>query len=63
MRVFILIAMLTVVAACDGGGPTIQKGEGPVTQKVETGEAPGLPVGTEANQQKIQPVQPASSPQ
>lgn len=58
MRVFILIAMLTAVG-CDDG-PPIQKGEGPITQKAEADRAPGLPVGADSNQQKVQP---ASSPQ
>lgn len=58
MRVFILIAMLTALAACDGGGPTLQKGKGPVTQ---TDDSSGLPVGAESTQQS-QTVQSAASP-
>ncbi len=59
MRVFILIAMLTALAACDGGGPTLQKGKGPVTQ---TDDSSGLPVGEESIQQQSQTVQSAASP-
>lgn len=43
MRAFILIAMMTALAACDSG-PTLQRGKGPVAQQAD---ADGLPVGTE----------------
>lgn len=51
MRAFILIAMVTALAACDSG-PTLQRGKGPVVQQAD---ADGLPVGTENTKETTQP--------